>query len=75
MSGLLVAAGAALLIYCFIWAYTWFEVWRDPKDELKDFYSRHPRTEKLVLLANKLWLPAFAIGVLFIVIGSFTGEM
>lgn len=74
MSELFVSAGAALLVYCLIWAYTWLEVWNDPKDDLKDFYLRNPRTEGWVSLANRLWLPILTTGLIFVVIGLLTGE-
>ena len=73
MSEFLTALGAAMLIYCAIFAYSWLEVWRDPKGELTDFYTRHPRTKAWVSLANRLWVPAFVIGLLLIIAGVMTG--
>ena len=67
------AVGAAMLIFCAIWGYSWLEVWRDPKRELADFYARHPRTKACVVVANWLWLPTLVAGLIFVVVGAMTG--
>ena len=74
MSNFFVTTGGVLLIFCFIWAYVWLEVGRDPKRELRDFYLRYPWTEKWVFFVNRLWLPSLALGTIFVVIGLFRGE-
>jgi len=74
MSQFFTAVGTAMLIFCVIWGYSWLEVWRDPKNELTDFYSRHPRTKMWVELINKLLVPALAAGIFFVVVGVMTGD-
>lgn len=74
MSEFLAAVGAAMLIFCAIWGYSWLEVWRDPKGELVDFYTRYPYAKAWVALANRLWVPALVTGVIFVVAGVMTGE-
>lgn len=73
MSQFFTVSGAAMLIFCAIWAYSWFEVWRDPKDELIDFYARHPRAKMWIGLLNKLWVPALATGIVLLIVGVMTG--
>jgi hypothetical protein len=73
MSQFFTVVGAAILIFCAIWGYSWLEVWRDPKGELVDFYARHPRTKALVSLANRLWVPTLVAGLIFVISGVMTG--
>ena len=69
MSQFFTVVGAAMLIFCAIWGYSWLEVWRDPKGELADFYARHPRTKAWVSLANRLWIPTLVVGLIFVIMG------
>ena len=73
MNTFLTASGAALLVFCFIWAAVWLEVTRDPKEELRDFYTRHPDVQRWVKVTNRLWLPIFIIGLIFIGLGIILG--
>ena len=73
MSQFFTVVGAAILIFCAIWGYSWLEVWRDPKGELVDFYARHQRTKALVSLANRLWVPTLVAGLIFVISGVMTG--
>ncbi len=73
MSQLFTAIGAAIIICCVLWGYSWLEVWRDPKGELTDFYTRYPRAKVWVSSANKLWVPALIAGLVFLMVGILTG--
>lgn len=59
----LITIGAVLLILSFIWGYLWFEVLRDPKNELQSLHSQHPTVHKAILILNKAWLPNLVLGV------------
>ena len=74
MSQVFTAVGAVMLTFCTIWGYSWLEVWRDPKEELKGFYARHRIATALISLMNKAWLPSLIAGIGLLMAGFFMGE-
>ncbi len=63
--------GAAFLVFCFIYAYLWLEVLRDPKNELQVFYSRHPWLHRSLAILNKAWPLFLFLGAGFIAASIF----
>ena len=71
MHHILLFSGSALLIFSFIWAYLWLEVFRDPKGELQCFYVHNPVAYKAITALNKIWLPVLLLGVTFVAVTLF----
>lgn len=71
MHHMLLFSGSALLIFSFIWAYVWLEVFRDPTGELQCFYVQNPVAYKAITELNKIWLPVLLLGVTFVTLTLF----
>ena len=56
MHHILLFSGSALLIFSFIWAYLWLEVFRDPTGELQCFYVHNPVAYKAIGTSENLSL-------------------
>ncbi len=73
MSQFIPVIGAVMLVFCAIWGFLWLEVLHDPKNELKEFYIKHPQAKAAVILANRLWVPMLVFGVCFSIAGLVVG--
>lgn len=74
MRHMLLFSGSALLMFSFIWAYLWLEVFRDPKGELQSFYVQNPSAHKAITALNKILFPALLLGATFVAVTLFIPE-
>ena len=74
MHHILLFSGSALLIFSFIWAYVWLEVFRDLKGELQCFYVQNPVAYKAITALNKILFPALLLGATFVAVTLFIPE-